>query len=124
MKEQVNIMTERVDDLPLLLAHMQRMGLAALLDQHFPTHGNWQGLSLGGVTTVWLAHILSEGDHRMNHVQAWTQRRVETLGTSLGERVTGRDLNDDRLAEALAELSEDDRWRAFGQAFSGKLLRV
>jgi hypothetical protein len=23
------------------------MGIAALLDEHFPTHGNWQGLSLG-----------------------------------------------------------------------------
>lgn len=124
MKEQVNITTERVDDLPLLLAHMQRMGLAALLDKHFPTHGNWQGLSLGGVTTVWLAHVLSEGDHRMNHVQAWTERRVETLGNGLAERVTGRDLNDDRLAEVLHELSEDERWHAFEHELSGQLLRV
>src|SRR6266851_6501403 len=124
MKEQVNITTERVDDLPLLLAHMQRMGLAALLDTHFPTHGNWQGLSLGGVTTVWLAHVLSEGDHRMNHVQAWTERRVETLGNGLAERVTGRDLNDDRLAEVLHELSDDERWRAFEHELSGQLLRV
>jgi transposase len=124
MKEQVNITTERVDDIPLLLAHMPRMGLTALLDKHFPTHGNWQGLSLGGVTTVWLAHVLSEGDHRMNHVQAWTERRVETLGNGLGERVTGRDLNDDRLAEVLHELSDDERWRAFEHELSGQLLRV
>lgn len=124
MKEQVNITTERVDDIPLLLAHMQRMGLAALLDKHFPTHGNWQGLSLGGVTTVWLAHVLSEGDHRMNHVQAWTERRMDTLGKGLGERVTGGDLNDDRLAQVLHELSEDERWRAFEHELSGQVLRV
>src|SRR5260370_9094483 len=99
MKEQVNITTERVDDLPLLLAHMQRMGLAALLDTHFPTHGNWQGLSLGGVTTVWLAHVLSEGDHRMNHVQAWTEGRVETLGNGRPGSGPGQNLNDERLTD-------------------------
>src|SRR5260370_19374520 len=101
MKEQVNIAKERVDDHALLLAHMQRMGLAVLLDTHFPTHGNWQGMSLGGVTTVWLAHVLSEGDHRMNHVQAWTERRVETLGNGLAERVTGRNLNEASSAAVL-----------------------
>ena len=49
MNEIQSIITERVDDIPLLLEQMQRMGLPALLDDHFPTHGNWQGLSLGWV---------------------------------------------------------------------------
>ncbi len=100
----MNITTQRVDDIPLLLAHMQRMGLAVLLDTHFPTHGNWQGLSLGGITMVWLAHVLSEGDHRMNHVQAWAEHREETVRRGLAESVTRRDLNDDRLAEVLHAL--------------------
>ena len=39
--------TERVDDIPLLLAQMEKMNIAALLDKHFPMHGNWQGLGLG-----------------------------------------------------------------------------
>jgi len=62
------IKVARVDDIPVLLAQMKKMGLASLLDNHFPTHGNWQGLSLGEVGTVWLSHILSEGDHRLNSV--------------------------------------------------------
>ena len=82
MKETLNIETERVDDIPLLLAHMQRMKIASLLDQHIPVHGNRKGLSLGNVVIVWLAHILSEGDHRMNHVQAWSKRRLETIRSS------------------------------------------
>ena len=40
MNEQPTIHTERVDDVPLLLAHMQRLGLPTILDAHFPTHGN------------------------------------------------------------------------------------
>src|SRR2546423_12947226 len=65
MHEKLNIITERVDDIPLLLTQMDRMGLAALLDAHFPTHGNWQGLAFGRVATIWLSSILSRGDHRL-----------------------------------------------------------
>jgi hypothetical protein len=46
MTEIPTIITERVDDIPLLLEQMQRMGLPTLFDTHFPTHGNWTGLSL------------------------------------------------------------------------------
>ena len=43
METSLNITRiERPDDIPLLLAQMQKMDVAALLDEHFPTHGNWQ----------------------------------------------------------------------------------
>ena len=71
MIDKLTFKTERMDDIPLLLAQLERMHVGALLDEHFPTHGNWQGLSLGTVSAVWLAFILSEGDHRLNHVQPW-----------------------------------------------------
>ena len=58
METSLNITRiERPDDIPLLLAQMQKMDVAALLDEHFPTHGNWQGLSLGNVAVGWLAYI-------------------------------------------------------------------
>ena len=34
MSEQPIVHTERVDDVPLLLAHMQRLGLPSILDTH------------------------------------------------------------------------------------------
>ena len=74
---------ERVDDIPLLLAQMEKMQVANLLDNHFPTHGNWQGLSLGQVVVVWLAYILSEGDHRLNQVQHWVGGLLLTLSMCL-----------------------------------------
>jgi hypothetical protein len=40
MTEKLTIMSERVDDIPLLLAQLERMGVRSLLDEHFPTHGN------------------------------------------------------------------------------------
>ncbi len=58
MTEKLTIISERVDDIPLLLAQLERMGVQPLLDEHFPTHGNWVGLSLGWVTVIWLTPIL------------------------------------------------------------------
>ena len=72
----MTILSARVDDIPLLLAHVARMGVQPLLDTHFPTHGNWQGLSLGWVTTIWLSSILSRGDHRLVHVEPWVGTRL------------------------------------------------
>jgi len=124
MNEPLTIRTERVDDIPLLLAQMQRMGIARLLDVHFPTHGNHEGLSLGEVTMIWLAHVLSQADHRMNRVQPWAERRLETLRGCSDATLEVRDLGDDRLADVLRYLSDDERWRAFEQELTGQLVRV
>ena len=124
MNEPLTILTERVDDIPLLLAQMQRMGIDRLLDEHFPTHGNREGLSLGVVTIIWLTHVLSQADHRMNRVQPWAERRLETLRACSDATLEVRDLGDDRLADVLRYLSDDEHWRAFEQELTGHLVRV
>src|SRR5215472_13203954 len=118
------LITERVDDIPLLLEPMQRMGLPALLDTHLPTHGNWTGLSLGWVSTIWLSSILSRGDHRMVHVEPWVAKRLWTLGITTGQAVTRVDFTDDRLDIVLRRLSHDARWGAFESALNQHTVRV
>ena len=117
---------ERVDDIPLLLAQMARMEVARLLNQHFPTHGNWQGLSLGEVAVVWLAYILSEGDHRLNGVQGWAAGLLMTLTLCQGGRhLRELDFSDDRLCRVLDHLGQDDEaWGAYEREQSATLLRV
>jgi transposase len=124
MKEALSIETERTDDLPLLLTHMQHMQLAILLDKHFPTHGLRKGLSMGELILVWLTHVLSQADHRMNRVQEWVSRRLTTLRGCGLESLTPLDVTDDRLADVLRLLSDDERYRAFEQELMGHLLRV
>src|SRR5215471_9374320 len=87
MTEQLNVTTERVDDIPILLAQSETMGIPELLDAYFKPHGNWEGSSLGWTTAVWLAHILSEGDHRMNQVQPWVAPGLATLHSCMGQQV-------------------------------------
>jgi len=120
----LTVTTERVDDIPLLLTHLQRMDLPMLLDSYFLVHGNRQGLSLGWTATIWLAHILSQADHRMNQVQPWVECHLETLRTCTGQPIQGLDLTDDRLADVLRTLSDDSSWTNFERRLTGTLLRV
>jgi transposase len=124
MNEIPNIITERVDDIPLLIEQMQRMGLPTLLDNHFPTHGNWTGLSLGWVSTIWLSSMLSRGDHRMVPVEPWVAKRLWTLRVATGQAVRRVDFTDDRLEIVLRHLSDDTRWAAFESALNQHTVRV
>ena len=125
MKQELTIETERVDDVPVLLAQMRHMGLAALIDQQLPPHGNWGGVS-PGMVVVWLSYILSRGDHRLSHVQTWVGQRRQTLTHALGldEQISELDFSDDRLGCVLRLLSKDDRWAVFEEALTARLVRV
>jgi transposase len=98
--------------------------VAEFLDKHFPPNGNWQGLSLGGTTVVWLAFILSEGDHRLSRVEPWVKEHLRTLSRCIGHKVKPRDLTDDRLATILDYLSLADHWAEFECALNQSVLRV
>jgi transposase len=124
MNEKPSIITERIDDIPLLLAQMERMGLAGLLDTHVPTHGNWQGLPWGQMVTIWLSSILSRGDHRLVHVEPWVAARQLMLSQLSGEVVRADDLSDDRLEIVLRLFSDDGRWTAFESVLNQHLVRV
>ena len=47
MSEHITITHERTDDIPVIIAFLLKMRVAELIDKHFPTNGNWTGLSLG-----------------------------------------------------------------------------
>lgn len=115
---------ERVDDIPLLLAQMEKIQLAPLLDNHFPMHGHWKGLGLGHIVQVWLAYILSEGDHRLNHVESWADSLQITLAKCLARPVRSLDFTDDRLAIVLDSLGQDDDFEAFERNLNQGIIRV
>jgi transposase len=115
---------ERVDDLPVLMKLLERMRVAEALDQAFPTHGNWHGPSLGSIVVIWLTHILSQANHRLNHVQPWVEGRKETLSALAGFPLRPLDFADDRLAGVLRYLNDDMAWKTFEDQMAGRLLRV
>jgi transposase len=103
---------ERVDDIPVLLATLQRMNVADILDRHFPSGHRWKGeLTFGEVACVWLAFLTSQGDHRLCQVQPWALDNQHTLRACLGKVVRPLDFQDDRLADILDHLAQDDSWQ-------------
>ena len=112
MTTELRVTTERVDDIPLLVAQIGKLGIGELADLHCPVHGNWKGLSLGKTLVLWLSHVLSRGDHRLNHVQAWAAQRLQTLQGCIGTSVVALDFSDDRLASILDRLGDDVTWQA------------
>jgi|1186.fasta_scaffold26759_1 transposase len=103
---------ERVDDIPVLLATLQRLKVAEVLDRHFPSGHRWQGeLTFGEVACVWLAFITSQGDHRLNQLQPWAQDNLHTLSVCLGKTVRPLDFQDDRLADMLDRLALGESWQ-------------
>lgn len=122
--QDLKIETERVDDIPVLLAQMKKMGIAQLLDEHFEMHGNWGGMSFGTVVVGWLSHILSEGNHKLNHVEPWAEQHLLTLQSCLDEHARALDWSDDRLACVLDYLGQDELWDGFETDLSRHLLRV
>lgn len=124
MTAPINVCHESVDDLPVLIAVLSKMWVAALLDQHFPTNGNRTGLSLGQTAVVWLTYMLSQGDHRLNQVEPWIATHQQTLTQCLGCPVEPRDGTDDRLATVLDYVSVRENWVEFETALKRRVLRV
>lgn len=123
-KPELTLTTERIDDFVLLLAVMQRLDRPVILDRYLPRHGLQQGLSWGWLGTIWLAHSLSEGDHRKLTVRDWVRQAHTVL-----ERVTGLDIRDTdftagRLTLLLRQLSKPEAWHAIAAALSQNSVRV
>jgi transposase len=125
MTPELSITTERIDDFPLLLATMQRLGLPEIVDRHLTRHGQQEGLSWGWLATIWLAHILSQGDHRKLPVQGWVRQAHETLVRITGLSELGElDFTDDRLTLLLQRLSRASTWQAIETDLGRNIIRV
>jgi transposase len=110
---------ERVDDIPLLLALMQKMHLSEVLERGLGSHHLHQGISNGLLTCGWLAFILSAANHCKVSVQGWAQNHQHTLETLLGQSLRPVEFSDDRLSILLRRFHdadwpalEADLWRA------------
>jgi len=124
MNSEINITTERIDDFPLLLEVMIRLGLPSIIDRHLKRHGLHQGLSWGWIAAIWLAHILTESNHRKLPVQAWVRQAGETIERITGLKVGELDFTDDRLTLLLGRLSKLATWQAIETELGRNILRV
>jgi transposase len=116
---------ETIADVPLLLYILhETLEYDKLVDQISARHGNWQGLSLGKTMVTWLAHILSEQNHAMSHVQDWVAQSPHMWAGLWGQAVRPLDVSDDRLAEVVRRLSLPEIWEPLEGQITQRLVRV
>ena len=120
----LDVHSERIDDIPLLLRMLLTMGVPTQIDRAYTPHSNWEGLSVGWVATLWLVYILTECDHRMSHVRAWVNARRHALSELIGQEIRETDFTDDRLAEVLGYLSGTAIWHQVEAGISQQCIRV
>ena len=117
-------LTERVDDIVLLIGQMVQMGLPEILDRHIPHRGPQRTLSWGWTAVIWLAYILSEQDHRKVSMERFVAGMITTLSEVSGQPVTALDFSDDRLTHLLRHLSKSKVWERIERELSERSIDV
>jgi hypothetical protein len=86
LKEEVEIITdveiksERIDQIPLIYGFLERMRVAGIIDAVLPKpHGNWKGLSYGELVAGFIISILLQCDHRISYIDESAANHIETL---------------------------------------------
>ena|SRR5438445_4103259 len=105
-QSDVVIITERVDDVALLLGQMVKMGFVEVLDRHIPRHWPQRGRSWGWTAVIWLASIVTEGDPRNVSVETSIEGMHHTLRHVTAPAVDPLDVSDDRLSHLLQHVSK------------------
>src|SRR5919199_274024 len=118
------IITERVDDVALLIGQMVKMGLPEVLDRHIPRHWRQRGLSWGWTAGIWLAYIVTEGDHRKGSVETYLHGMKHTLSRLTAQVIEPLDFSDDRLSHLLKHLSKPAYWHAIERDLNERSIAV
>ena len=108
----------------MLRAQLRERWVPALGNDGFPTHHNGQGLSLGHLVAAWLVFLLAESNHRLSPLRTWATSHLHPLAGGLGVAVVETDFTDDRLAQALDDLKDDEAWQRFEDQLNTRLIRV
>ena len=95
--------SERADDLPLIIHWLKEMDIASIIDQELPPpHGNRKGLSYGQLSVLFLSYVVTQSDHRLCAVENWVEKHLLTLEMATGWNIGAKDATDDRLAYLLS----------------------
>ncbi len=113
----MNMRHESLCDIPIIIEFCKRLNLHYIIDEHFPTHGNQEGLSNGLLSIGWIAHILTQNNHCKSPVQQWQIKHKLALESLLETEIFDSDFEDCRLGRLLKKFANDKFWHAFEAAF-------
>src|SRR3989442_8315359 len=118
------IITERVDDVALLIGQMVQMGFPEVLDRYIPRHWTQRGLSWGWTAVIWLAYIVTEGDHRKVSVETYLKGMHHTLSRLTAQVIVPLDFSDARVSHLLKHLSKPAYWHEIERDLNARSIEV
>src|SRR6266478_728395 len=118
------IITERIDDVALLIGQMVKMGFVEILDRQIPRHHQQRGLSWGWTAVIWLAYILTEGDHRKVSMETYLKGMHHTLSRLTAQAIEPLDFSDDRLSHLLQHLSKPAYWHQIERELNARSIEI
>src|SRR5712671_1627607 len=121
---ELMIITERVDDVALLIGQMVKMGFVEVLDRHIPRHWKQRRVSWGWTAVIWLAYILTAGDHRNVSVETYLKGMHHTSSRLTTQVIEPLDLSDDRLSHLLKHVSKPAYWHPIEQELNARSIAV
>jgi len=124
LSDELKIRSERLDDIPLLLGIMRLMGMDRVIDSHIPVHWKQRDLSWGQTCIIWLAYILSEGDHRKVSVREYINDMQMSLSEIMGRELKEHDFTDDRCSILLKRLSDRKSWENIEKELSERTIEA
>jgi transposase len=126
MDEQMDISSERVDDIPLIVELLKQMEIAKWIDQQLKQpHGNHQGMSYGQLSVLLLTYIITQSDHRLCTAEEWINLHRQTLEMTTGWLIGGKDVTDDRLARVVEEFGlQEDACQGIEQKVGRHMIRA
>ena len=105
----MEISSERIDDIPVIVEWLKRIEIAKWIDQKLNRpHGNHQGLSYGKLSVLVLTYIITQADHRLCAVEEWVKAHKQVLELATGWKIEEKDTSDDRLARVVEELGKQE----------------
>lgn len=119
----LDVVTERVDDIALLIGQMVKMGLREVLDKHIPNDFQQRDLSWGWTIVIWLAYVLSEGDHRKISMETYVAGMRNTLSELTGQEINSQDFTDVSDGTVLKYLSKS-YWKKIEKELNEKTIKV
>jgi len=113
-----------LNDIPLLLSIIKKLGVVECVDTHIVEHGNHEGLSSGWLVAIWLCHILHRSTHAKSVVEDWAVKHHGLLERLTGQSIRREDFEDNRLGRLLRRLSLEPSWLAMEKSLWSNVVEV
>lgn len=102
------IRIERVDELPLILTWLLKMGIVKIIDDIWHAHGQWEGLSYGQLALLFVTYIIHQRSHRLMKMEGWLNDHRTVIEQVTGWSIRPKEATDDHIGLLLDEMGSSE----------------